>query len=458
MFVGGKLRPDRAHEPENFAQAYLVNPQPISDNRTTKTRTRKKSMKKMEEEDDDEEDFIPFDAIDAVDERHEVESSAVCDPYNATAPHCVVCGRTPNPKVRLFKWPEDEQLRKSWLAFFHLDMDFLDDCKVPYICNTHFDANQFLYEGNRIFWKRDPFPRYRQRRSVLAEPFPWELEQNFEKKQPSESIRCVRLKHGATHGHKVTFRESFFKSKSKSSHPVAVVSLPENPNIFYEFSYTRTSTKDASKFYSCLTCRRAKTDTRVKDVIRTIHIKDGTIRSRGDPFWGHHFACRPFTSLATSSPVRPDTSQIDYVEYSGADEEFLREHDQAGSRWEEGCSSIEQTPFIAASSKIPELIGSGVKRNYLHESGSSASFVNSTPYSMKTSTAWFVKQVSSISEFTTLSPLSSSSAFNSTSRATFTAACKIHTKMSLLPNKNITGCSNTTTTEENMLVMSHKKV
>ncbi|KAK6010283.1 hypothetical protein OSTOST_24701 [Ostertagia ostertagi] len=146
-------------------------------------------------------------------------------------------------------------------------MDFLDDCKVPYICNTHFDANQFLYEGNRIFWKRDPFPRYRQRRS-----------------QPSESIRCVRLKHGATHGHKVTFRESFFKSKSKSSHPVAVVSLPENPNIFYEFSYTRTSTKDASKFYSCLTCRRAKTDTRVhRDVIRTIHIQGWQqIRSR----WG----------------------------------------------------------------------------------------------------------------------------------------------------------------------------
>ncbi|PIO73256.1 hypothetical protein TELCIR_04770 [Teladorsagia circumcincta] len=92
---------------------------------------------------------------------------------------------------------------------------------------------------------------------------------------------------------------------------------------------------------------------------------DGTIRSRGDPFWGHHFACRPFTSVATSSPVRPETSQIDYVEYSGADEEFLHEHEQTGSRWEEGCSSLEHAPFIGASSRVPELTaGTQTRKNY----------------------------------------------------------------------------------------------
>ncbi|VDN25346.1 unnamed protein product [Cylicostephanus goldi] len=189
-----------------------------------------------------------------------------------------------------------------------MDPDYLDGCKDPYICNVHFDANQFLYEGDHVYWRKDPFPRFRQRRSILADPFPWEVTLNSSKKQTSQEAQPYRMRHGVQHEHKVTFRESFFKSKSKSSHPVAVVSLPENPNIFYEFSYTRTSAVDSSKFYSCLTCRKAKIDTRVKDVIRTIHIKDGTIRSRGDPFWGHHFACRPFTCVDDPESLRADAN------------------------------------------------------------------------------------------------------------------------------------------------------
>ncbi|KAK5967054.1 THAP domain protein, partial [Trichostrongylus colubriformis] len=232
MFVGEKLGLDHSHEAQNFTQTYLLNPQPISVVDNFKNENEEEEYEEMEEEDDDGDDFMTYDVVGGVDGRHEVESAAVCDNYSSIAPQCVVCGRTATPKTRLFKWPEDEQLRRSWLTFFHLSADYLDGCKGPYICNTHFDANQFLYEGNRIFWKRDPFPRYRQRRNVLAEPFPWELEQNFEKKQPSENAKFVRLKNGAIHGHKVTFRESFYKSKSKLSHPVAVVSLPENPNIF----------------------------------------------------------------------------------------------------------------------------------------------------------------------------------------------------------------------------------
>ncbi|VDP05965.1 unnamed protein product [Heligmosomoides polygyrus] len=295
MYMGARPRPDSSEAPECLAQAYcceLTAEPTISIVDNVQHEDDEDEYEEMEEEDGDN-DAIPFHEVTHFADRREVESADQCEPFTTTPPHCLVCGRTRTPKTRLFKWPDDASLRRSWLAFFHLELDALEHCKVPYICNIHFDANQFLYEGNRIFWKRDPYPRYRQRRSVLAEPFPWELEQNFEKKlfqQPSENFRCPRLKHGAIHDHLVTFRESYYKSKTKSSHPVAVVSLPENPNVFYEFSYTRTSSIDSSKFYSCLTSR-------VKDVIRTIHIKDGAIQSRGDPFWGHHFACRPFTSL-----------------------------------------------------------------------------------------------------------------------------------------------------------------
>ncbi|EPB74498.1 hypothetical protein ANCCEY_06398 [Ancylostoma ceylanicum] len=63
-----------------------------------------------------------------------------------------------------------------------LGADYLDNIKDPYICNFHFDASQFLYEGDRVYWKKDSFPRFRQRRSVLAEPFPWEMALSSDKR------------------------------------------------------------------------------------------------------------------------------------------------------------------------------------------------------------------------------------------------------------------------------------
>ncbi|RCN49501.1 hypothetical protein ANCCAN_04442 [Ancylostoma caninum] len=150
---------------------------------------------------------------------------------------------------------------------------------------------------------------------------------------------------------------------SKSSHPVAVVSLPGNPNVFYEFSYTRTSSVDSSKFYSCLTCRRAKTDTRVKDVIRTIHIKDGTIRSRSDPFWGHHFACRPFTSLDVPDPVHACGTLRDYPAFCGTDhiEEFPG-HIQDNSQWDER-NSPPHLPFLGEVSSSAQTHGRDFDEN-----------------------------------------------------------------------------------------------
>ncbi|RCN49502.1 hypothetical protein ANCCAN_04443 [Ancylostoma caninum] len=99
------------------------------------------------------------------------------------------------------------------LSFFHLGADYLDNYKDPYICNFHFDASQFLYEGDRVYWRKDSFPRFRQRRSVLAEPFPWEVALSSGKQHIQYTTHPQRLRQGIQHEHKVTFRESFFKSK-----------------------------------------------------------------------------------------------------------------------------------------------------------------------------------------------------------------------------------------------------
>ncbi|WKY01029.1 hypothetical protein Q1695_015210 [Nippostrongylus brasiliensis] len=318
---GLRLRPDHAEDVELQPEFCGVHHQPISIVDNLRNDNEEDEYEEMDEEEEDEGNISTLEATPI---RQEVESAEICDTYSAESPHCLVCGRTSTPKTRLFKWPDDLQLRRAWLAFFHMGMSVLENCKVPYICNIHFDANQFLYEGDHIYWNREPFPRYRQRRSVLAEPFPWELKQSFAKKHP-QNLQSLRPRYAASHEHRVTFRESYFKSKSKSSHPVAVVSLPENPNVFYEFSYTRTSSIDSSKFYSCLTCRRAKADTRVKDVIRTIHIKDDTIQSRGDPFWGHHFACRPFSSAILPSPAHQEPPHVAFVEYN---DDFLSERSE----------------------------------------------------------------------------------------------------------------------------------
>ncbi|KJH52552.1 hypothetical protein DICVIV_01262 [Dictyocaulus viviparus] len=226
MFVGKKLEIECSPLCNGFTQQHwsVTNLKPISIVDNVESENEEEEYEEMEDDEEDDNAFLfP----------HSTRGQSELDPATkntcSTFPCCLVCGRISTPKIRLFKWPEDLQLRRSWLKFFRLSLDSFDNCQDPYICNIHFDADQFLCEGDRIFWKRNPFPSFQQRRSIMAEPFPWEIEQNISK-------------------------------KSKASHPVAVVSLPENPNIFYEFSYTRTSPIDFSKFYSCLTCRRAKTD------------------------------------------------------------------------------------------------------------------------------------------------------------------------------------------------------
>ncbi|KAK6044384.1 hypothetical protein COOONC_18111 [Cooperia oncophora] len=95
-----------------------------------------------------------------------------------------------------------------------------------------------------------------------------------------------------------------------------------------------------------------------------------------------------------SSPVLPSTSQIDFVEYGGAEDEFLRQDVQPASRWEERCLTVEQTPFIGAASEVPEFHDVQAAQNEeFHEPGTSTSLLISTPHT-KTSRTWFAKQVS----------------------------------------------------------------
>uniref|UniRef100_A0A1I7XJS2 Transposase n=1 Tax=Heterorhabditis bacteriophora TaxID=37862 RepID=A0A1I7XJS2_HETBA len=37
-----------------------------------------------------------------------------CPPMSTNRPVCLVCGRTQTSKIKLFKWPKDEPVRRSW--------------------------------------------------------------------------------------------------------------------------------------------------------------------------------------------------------------------------------------------------------------------------------------------------------------------------------------------------------
>ncbi|EYC30481.1 hypothetical protein Y032_0005g2670 [Ancylostoma ceylanicum] len=219
MYIGKRLTCDRNLTKDRPQQDYAtLSAEPISVVDDVCAENEEDGYEEMDEED---EEYPTLDAAIPVVTYKEIESIDAIGPFVSALPHCVVCSRTPTPKTRLFKWPNDLTLRKSWLTFFQLGADYLDNIKDPYICNFHFDASQFLYEGDRVYWKKDSFPRFRQRRSVLAEPFPWEMALSSDKRQVTQSTLPQRLRHGIQHDHKVTFRESFFKSK------VAAVLLEE---------------------------------------------------------------------------------------------------------------------------------------------------------------------------------------------------------------------------------------
>ncbi|CAB3401429.1 unnamed protein product [Caenorhabditis bovis] len=223
------------------------------------------------------------------------ESSDVIYHSIVEGPACIVCGRGESEKIRLFRWPKNQRIRTNWIHFFRLRPEILQTGDECFICSFHFAADTFIMVSGKIYWKATPMPKYRARRPCNTEPFPWE--QSAKDKPIAEKAQSEQPQY------KIRYRMSYNKYKSRSSHPVAVLSPVNEPHLFYEFHYNRTSTNN-TKFYSCLNCRRAKAKSGIRDVIRTIHLDNCRLLSQHDPFLGHHFACRPHNVYDDSSSWR----------------------------------------------------------------------------------------------------------------------------------------------------------
>ncbi|CAI2348160.1 unnamed protein product [Caenorhabditis sp. 36 PRJEB53466] len=220
---------------------------------------------------------------------------------NAT---CLVCQRSESEKIRLFKWPKSEDLREQWLHFFRMPTSVFHSMPEPYICCYHFSADTFVMMDDRIFWKMTAVPKYRQRRPGLAEPFPWEPAAKLKLDQPMIN----RANTTESFGFKIRYRLPYNKHKNRNVHQVAVMIPIAQPHLYYEFHFNRYGLRN-TKFYACLNCRKAKAESGIRDVIRTIHLDGNKFLSNGDPFNGHHFACRPHNIYDCKSSWRPMPGQ-----------------------------------------------------------------------------------------------------------------------------------------------------
>ncbi|CCD61523.1 THAP-type domain-containing protein [Caenorhabditis elegans] len=219
---------------------------------------------------------------------------------------CLVCQRSESEKIRLFKWPKSEELKEQWLHFFRLPATVLQSAtQEPYICCYHFSADTFVMIDDRIFWKMTALPKYRQRRPGLAEPFPWEpaVKHKMEMMQSTDTTN-----NSSVVEYKIRYRMPFNKHKTRNVHQVAVMTPVAQPHLYYEFHFNRYGLNN-TKFYACLSCRKAKTESGIRDVIRTIHLDGYKFLSNGDPFNGHHFACRPHNVYDYKSSWRPVPGQ-----------------------------------------------------------------------------------------------------------------------------------------------------
>ncbi|VDM44925.1 unnamed protein product [Toxocara canis] len=257
----------------------------------------------MDEEDDDDQNTRVGDSLKPSGQSQGVDARRGVIPIATqiqSRPRCTVCRRFQDGCVRLFRWPRDVKVRRKWCAFFGIDENEVAlNLETSYICSWHFDPDQFLYSDQKVYWAPDVCPRHKIRRPANFEPFPWELASNT-----TTITNCTagtenklgqrrRPKLPPPKATDIFFRQSKYRIAGKTKHPVAVLRLPNDPLFCYEFSYNRTSQIDGTKFYACLQCRKAKAETRVKDYIRTIHLDGARLLSRGDPFAGHHFACKP---------------------------------------------------------------------------------------------------------------------------------------------------------------------
>ncbi|CAI4231200.1 unnamed protein product [Auanema sp. JU1783] len=268
-------------------------------------------------------------------------------------PACSICGRSYSSKYLLFRWPVDHRMRITWAAEIGLREAPTDD--NAFICAIHFSSSDFSFINGRIFWEKGSFPRYKSSRPSNEPPFPWER-QRTEYPKPNRTEAKLVVDHS---NYQVSYRRSFYKNKRRNSHEVAVISKLDT-NTYLEFSYNRTSQLDGTKFYSCLGCRKAKAESDVKDVIRTIHIDGTAILSKDDPFYGHHYACFPIQSephLKNYRPAIPQPMHMDMgVVYASGDVIYVDEEVNPNeSVWDSVDNSslinLDEIPFYGELSQ-----------------------------------------------------------------------------------------------------------
>ncbi|GMT19344.1 hypothetical protein PFISCL1PPCAC_10641, partial [Pristionchus fissidentatus] len=211
--------------------------------------------------------------------------SDIIDKSVISSSRCLVCGRPYTDQFRLFRWPRDLQVRRKWCD--DLRVIYSPSIDSSFLCAFHFSSRDFVCSADftHIFWSNVAKPRCRNRRYESLGPLPWE-------KETMPRISSFVPKEGEF---VIKFRHSKYKvaNSTKKRHPVAIVYSISRPHEHFEFSFNRTSSVDNTKFYSCLHCRKAKTETRDKDNIRTIHLDGDRLLSRGDPLSGHHHGCNP---------------------------------------------------------------------------------------------------------------------------------------------------------------------
>ncbi|GMR42486.1 hypothetical protein PMAYCL1PPCAC_12681 [Pristionchus mayeri] len=284
------------------------------------------------DEDEGDEDEDIYVEINEDDEDAEYETGVVNDPirsyYRPTDAidrssikpsfRCLACGRCYTEKFRLFRWPREEQVRRTWSHILGLEFEKVrSSLASSFLCAFHFNARDFVCSSDfvQILWATHAKPK---RYTDPTELFPWE------KVRPR--VSSVHSKNDVI----INFRPSKYKvNAAKNTHAVAVVSSLSNPHIQYEFSWNRTSSVDGTKFYSCLHCRKANKDSGGKDIVRTIHLNGKKLLSGQDPLEGHHHACTPIDR----TPTREEMEGAERME------RFPREHPMDNHKKQQGLVS-----------------------------------------------------------------------------------------------------------------------
>uniref|UniRef100_A0A0K0ECF4 THAP-type domain-containing protein n=1 Tax=Strongyloides stercoralis TaxID=6248 RepID=A0A0K0ECF4_STRER len=212
-------------------------------------------------------------------------------------PQCYICLRSQSQKVRLFKWPRDNDKRRNWCNFFELDEEeILADFSNTFICSLHFDPSQFLYVSGKIFWKSDVSPMIIDPNTSNVKCYPWEKEESFKnvyEEDYQKLLSCAAKAFKDNSVINIGYRESNFRPTGPNKkHPVVILKDLRFPSFYYEFSHNRTNAR-GTDFYYCLTCKKMKDKTGIKDNVRTISISNGKVVTSAHPFTRHHSHCLP---------------------------------------------------------------------------------------------------------------------------------------------------------------------